>query len=303
VEYLGDNGQIEVESGPDSLMTINFAGNRVLQGIAVTGGQGVFDVLKDLERLLDGHLPLSRVGMSINFDSSVMPGTGFSAPDAVGTESPAASFLAEAQFSTTVTVFDDKGIGHDLVFVFAKTSTTSYSYRVLVDAADTGGSPGNFRQVATEGTLQFDGAGILDPGSSSLTDITVTGLSSGARDIDIDAAGISFAGSVETARPSELLSLQQSNGNGMAAQLARIDAAFNQVLVFRAEAGARLQSGELARDALDTWRLQLTGERSRIEDADILAAYSEFARLQTALNAALQAAAQVLKPSLLDFLR
>jgi flagellar hook-associated protein 3 FlgL len=89
----------------------------------------------------------------------------------------------------------------------------------------------------------------------------------------------------------------------MAAQLARIDAAFNQVLVFRAEAGARLQSGELARDALDTWRLQLTGERSRIEDADILAAYSEFARLQTAFNAALQAAAQVLKPTLLDFLR
>jgi flagellin-like hook-associated protein FlgL len=45
------------------------------------------------------------------------------------------------------------------------------------------------------------------------------------------------------------------------------------------------------------------GQRSAIEDADVLVAYSDFARFQNAFQAALQSASQVLQPSLLDFLR
>jgi flagellin-like hook-associated protein FlgL len=44
-------------------------------------------------------------------------------------------------------------------------------------------------------------------------------------------------------------------------------------------------------------------QRSDIEDADVLAAYSDFARFQYAFQAALQSASQVVQPSLLDFLR
>jgi flagellin-like hook-associated protein FlgL len=46
-----------------------------------------------------------------------------------------------------------------------------------------------------------------------------------------------------------------------------------------------------------------TAQRSNIEDADTLAAYSDFARYQQAFQAALQSAAQVIQPTLLDFIK
>jgi flagellar hook-associated protein 3 FlgL len=85
--------------------------------------------------------------------------------------------------------------------------------------------------------------------------------------------------------------------------LGRVDAAIDQMLTFRADAGARLGAAQQASDALEVLRTRTVGERSKIEDADVLAAYSDFARLQNAFDAALQSAAQVLRPSLLDFLR
>jgi flagellin-like hook-associated protein FlgL len=64
-----------------------------------------------------------------------------------------------------------------------------------------------------------------------------------------------------------------------------------------------MNHAQLAADSLEMLRLRTLGERSRIEDADVLTAYSDFARLQSAFDAALKSASQVLRPSLLDFLR
>jgi flagellin-like hook-associated protein FlgL len=201
-------------------------------------------------------------------------------------------------------VFDSKGAGHDLTILFAKTGATTYRYRVVANSAEiTGGTPGNLYQVAPEGTLEFNAGGTLNAGASTLTDITLTGLANGAADITIAAADLSFAGSTQLAQPSAVLALSQTNINGFATQLGRIDAAIDQLLTFRAEAGARLNTAQLAGDALEVLRVRTLGERSRIEDADVLTAYSDFARLQNAFDAALQSASQVLRPSLLDFLR
>jgi flagellar hook-associated protein 3 FlgL len=167
----------------------------------------------------------------------------------------------------------------------------------------TGGTPGNLYQVAPEGTLDFNGTGTLNAGASTANDITLVGIANGAADITIAAADLSFAGSMQLAQPSAALTLQQTNTSGYATQLGRIDAAIDHILTFRAEAGARLNSAQLMGDALEILRIRTIGERSRIEDADVLTAYSDFARLQSAFDAALQSASQVLRPSLLDFLR
>ena len=303
-DYLGDNGDIRVETGATSTLFINFLGNQVFQGAGVPGGQGIFDILSDLESFLNGQSAPNALRLAVNLDDTVIPGAGFSAPDAVGTEAPAATFLGEADFSTTVTVFDSKGGGHELIFLFAKTGATSYSYRVAANSAEiTGGTPGNLYQVALEGTLNFNGAGILDAGTSALADISLVGLANGAEDINLAATDLNFAGSTQTTEPSAVLSVQQTNGDGFATQLGRIDAAIDQILSFRAEAGARLNSAELTAEALEGLRIRTIGDRSRFEDADVLTAYSDFARLQSAFDAALQSAAQVLRPSLLDFLR
>jgi flagellar hook-associated protein 3 FlgL len=304
VTYSGDNGDIRTQTSAGGTLSINFAGSQVFQGAGVTSGQGVFDTLRDLESLLNGGGPANALALSINLDSATAVGTGFSPVDAVGTEAPVATFLAEADFSSTVTVFDSKGVGHDLTFLFAKTGATTYGYRVLADSADiTGGTPGSFHQIAPEGTLEFAASGSLDTGASTITPITLAGLANGAADVTIAAADLSFVGSTHIAQPSAVLTLGQTNVGNYATMLGRIDATIDQILAFRADAGARLNAAQQASEALEVLHTRTVAERSKIEDADVLAAYSDFARLQNAFDAALQSAAQVLRPSLLDFLR
>jgi flagellin-like hook-associated protein FlgL len=43
--------------------------------------------------------------------------------------------------------------------------------------------------------------------------------------------------------------------------------------------------------------------RADLEEADVLAAISDFARLEQALEAALQSASRIIQPSHLDFIR
>jgi flagellin-like hook-associated protein FlgL len=260
--------------------------------------------LRDLESLLNGQSAPNALSLAVNLDDAIAAGAGFSPVDAVGTEAPAATFLGESDFTTTVTVFDSKGTGHDLTFLFAKTGPTTYNYRVVANSTEiTGGTAGNLYQVAPQGTLEFNAGGTLNAGASTLNPIALTGLANGASDITIAAADLSFAGSTQLAQPSEVLTLNQTNIGGYATQLGRIDAAIDQVLTLRAGAGARLNAAQQASDALEVLRTRTLAERSKIEDADVLAAYSDFARLQNAFDAALQSAAQVLRPTLLDFLR
>jgi flagellar hook-associated protein 3 FlgL len=91
--------------------------------------------------------------------------------------------------------------------------------------------------------------------------------------------------------------------DGIRTQIGRLDAAIGQVLGFRAEFGARANSAQAAKQAIEVMKVQYAERRSQIEDADALAVYSDFARYQYAFQAALQSASQMLRPSLLDFLR
>lgn len=305
VNYLGDNGEIKVKSNPTSMITANLLGNRVFQGAGIVGGQGVFDVLKDLESVLNGSVPANAIGLAINFDSASPVVPGFTPPNAVGSEATPALWNSQATFTAPMTVFDAQGRAHDLTFLFAKTGVNTYNYRVVVDSADiTGGTPGNLYQVSPEGTLDFSGpGGALNVGASTITPITLNGLANGAPNITIAAANISFAGSNQAAQPAAVLSAKQTNTNGLHAQLGRIDAAIDQLLNFRAEAGARLNSATISESAVLVLKDRSLGQRSELEDADVLAAYSDFTRLQSGLQAALKSAALVTQPTLLDFLR
>lgn len=91
--------------------------------------------------------------------------------------------------------------------------------------------------------------------------------------------------------------------DGIRTQIGRFDSAVDQILGFRAEVGARINNAETAKDALAVMKIQTIGQRSEIEDADVLTIYSDFVRFQQAFEAALQSASQVIRPSLIDFLR
>jgi flagellar hook-associated protein 3 FlgL len=91
--------------------------------------------------------------------------------------------------------------------------------------------------------------------------------------------------------------------DGIRSQIGRFDRAIDQVLAFRAELGSRVNNAQTAKDALNAIKIHNIDQRSGLEDADVLKIYSDFARYQQAFQAALQSSAQVIQPSLLDFLR
>jgi flagellar hook-associated protein 3 FlgL len=304
VDYLGDNGEIKIQTNPTSVLAINLLGNQVYQGAGVVGGQGIFDVLQDLEATLRGASSANALTLALNLDAGLAPGAGFSPVDAVGTEALASNLSSEANFSTSMTLFDDHGQPHNLTFYFAKTGATTFKYRVMADSDEiTGGTPGSLYQVAPEGALVFNPGGTLNSAASTITPITLSGLADGASNITVAAGNIGFAGSTQLGEPSAVLSQTQTNTNGIQTQLGRIDAAINQILTFRAEVGARLNSAKIAGDAVGVLKDRTLAQRSSIEDADVLTAYSDFSRLQNAFQAALQSASQVIQPSLLDFLK
>ena len=304
VEYLGDNGEIEVQANPISTLTINLLGNELFQAAGNANGQGVFDVLQDLQAVLEGSVAPNRIELAVNLDDSVAAGSGFSPPDAVGSEALPSLWHGEADFATGLTVFDAKGEGHQLTVLFAKVGATTFNYRVVTASDEiTGGTTGNLYQVAPQGVLEFNGDGSINLGASTIPDITIAGLANGADDIVFAGADFDFAGSTHLTAQSAVLSLAQTNTNGLQAQLGRIHAAIDHTLTFRAELGARLSSAKTAADAVTVLKDQTLGQRTLIEDADVLKAYSDFARFQHAFDAALQSASQVLRPSLLDFIR
>lgn len=100
-----------------------------------------------------------------------------------------------------------------------------------------------------------------------------------------------------------LLNNDVNGPDGIRTQIGRFDLAIDQALGFRAEFGARVNNAQAAKDAIGVMRIQTNAQRSQIEDADVLAVYSDFTRYQQAFQAALQSAAQVIQPSLLDYLR
>ena len=304
VQYNGDNGELAIQTSATNMLQINLLGSAVYQGAGVVGGQGIFDTLQDLEAALRGNSSANALNLAVNFDSAAAAGSGFSPPDTVGTQTAPAILKGEANFSTSVTVFDDHGQGHNLTLLFAKTGATTYNYRFVANAAEiTGGTPGNWYQVAQEGTLDFNPDGTFNTAGSTTTDITLSGLANGASDITISAADIDFTGSTRLNQPSAVLKQSQTNTNGLQAQIGRIDATLNQVDTSRAEVGARLNAAQTSKDALAVLQEHTLGQRSTIEDADVLTAYSDFTRLQSAFQAALQSASQVLQPTLLDFLQ
>ena len=149
--------------------------------------------------------------------------------------------------------------------------------------------------------MEFNGDGTFNSAASTITNITLIGLVDGAADITVAGTDISFAGYSQLSEPSAVLAQTQTNTNGLHAQIGRLAAVINQILTFRAEVGTRLNSTNVAADAVDVLKDRTLGQRSQIEDADVLAAYFDFARLQNAFEAALQSASQLIQPSLLDF--
>lgn len=82
-----------------------------------------------------------------------------------------------------------------------------------------------------------------------------------------------------------------------------LDAAVDHVLSERAVLGARSNRLAVAQDRAFTSTINMTELLSKLEDVDLAAASIHFSTAEAVYNAALATGAQVIKPTLLDYLR
>ena len=155
--------------------------------------------------------PTTEITLAVNLDSRAQTLTTTWA-GGVGTEDTAANWFAASNYATTVRVHDSLGQEHQLTFLFRTTQSSppEWNYTVVApveDVQSTPATPGNLIAVST-GTIVFNTDGTLNIGSSTISDINLTGLVNGAADLQVLAADMSFAGSTQVATSSTLSSFQ-----------------------------------------------------------------------------------------------
>jgi flagellar hook protein FlgE len=154
------------------------------------------------------------IGIALNLDATSNTPTPAMPADAAGTEDDPGDWFAGSNFSTVVTIYDSLGQGHDLTYLFRKTTTANqWEVRVLANGAEiTGGTAGQLQQINAAGMLlAFNPDGTLDTATTNMTAIGAVNWNNGANAQTILAADSNFFGSTQYALPS---SVSQVNQNG-----------------------------------------------------------------------------------------
>jgi flagellar hook protein FlgE len=204
--------------------TLDEAGNLVnpaglfVQGVQLDGNGNPISGLRNvvISQLVVAPAVTTTIDLAANLDATSTPPAPALPADAVGTEATPGTWLAAANFSTVVTIYDSLGQGHDLTYIFRKTATPNeWAYRVLANAGEiTGGTAGNLRQVSgAGGVLAFNSDGTLDTVPPTATNVTAIGpvaWNNGASPQTIAAANVRFAGTTQFALPSAVSVLNQN---------------------------------------------------------------------------------------------
>lgn len=190
-------------------------------GLAVQGTQldangnpisGLTNIV--ISQLVVSPAETTEIDLALNLDATGTVPTAALPTDAAGTEDTAGNWFAGANFSTVVTVYDSLGQGHDLTYLFSKTTTANeWDYRVVANASEiTGGTAGELQQVnAAGGLLAFNTDGSLDLTNSTIADVSNIAWNNGANPQSVAAADMDFTGTTQFALPS---SVSQVNQNG-----------------------------------------------------------------------------------------
>jgi len=149
----------------------------------------------------------SRVGLVVNLDAAASPP---SAAFPAGPDASSGAWNSAGNFSAVTTLYDSAGDGHDLIFLFRKTAPNVWDYRVLAKRREldaTAPTSADLRDIGAGGTLAFNADGSLNAGASTVNGIGGLSWVGGATSQPIAAGSLSFAGSVQYAQPSSLMSL------------------------------------------------------------------------------------------------
>lgn len=102
---------------------------------------------------------------------------------------------------------------------------------------------------------------------------------------------------------STLLNTPGSSGTDISNMLADIDGNIDNVSALRANLGARTNRMTAISDQLDSTSMNLKQNLSDIQDADMAKTITDFQNQQNVYKAALSVGAQIIQPSLVDFMK
>jgi flagellar hook-associated protein 3 FlgL len=153
----------------------------------------------------------------------------------------------------------------------------------------------------TTGPVAYDTAGNYVGDTGSVNRTVGAGVS-----VQVDSSGPGTFGSGSTqlfAVLGQISTDLRTNPNALSADLASLDTASATLLTQRADVGARYNRITQMKTNADNRTLDLKTQLSEIEDIDLPKTITELQLQQTAYQAALQATAKVLQPSLMDYLK
>jgi flagellar hook protein FlgE len=208
-DYYTRNGTF----GLDESGNLVDANGLKVQGYGVQGGS-LTSVVGDIN--IDGGTVVGSATSSVVVDAMLSADESYSdndlaAIDLYGTGTGAntiAEAAAVADFSTSVTIYDGEGVGHDCTLLFERTSETDWSWRAVTDASEVYDSTSTAYSTdegygfeLANGTVSFDTSGAI----SAFTQTDTTGysfLNAGATaitfDFGMDTAGVATDGSLST---------------------------------------------------------------------------------------------------------
>ncbi len=208
--YYSRNGEFFLDN---SGYVVSPGGMR-LQGYTGTDG-ALSPAVGDL-RIDDTTIPgeaTSAITLDALLSAETEVGTELAAMDLFGSGT-GANTLAEAgeaaDFSTSVTVYDSLGLGHEVTVLFERSGTSDWSWRAVADASEA--TDGTGAAFSTEegygfemasGTVSFDTSGAVS--AFTQTDTATPWSFAGAAptaisfDLGMDAAGVATEGAVRMA--------------------------------------------------------------------------------------------------------
>jgi flagellar hook protein FlgE len=196
---------------------------------------------------IDTNAPIGDIVVPTGSLSAATPTSNFSMDVNLNAGATADS---TSEFSQPLTVYDSLGDPHTLTVDFQKTGTNQWSYQITVPGDDvSGGTAGTpFDISGGSGTLTFDQNGNLtDPAAGSPVSFSITGLTDGAADMNLNWNLYTSAGAPTITQYSQPSAESASSQDGKAAgQLDSVGLSDGGQILAKYSNGDQLVVGQVA---------------------------------------------------------
>jgi flagellar hook-associated protein 3 FlgL len=182
------------------------------------------------------------------------------------------------------------------------TNVKPYPVTTLEETADVNAVPPKLKayQVASDGgSIKYE----LSPGMSMAINITGNEVFGEQVDPNASPEEMNKSDNVFLLLQRAFDSLDSGDQEGVSNLLGQIDSRVSKMLTTRAEVGARMNRVEIIQNRLSEVDINLQSVLSKTEDADMAEVITNMKTEENVYQASLSVGAQIIRPSLVDFLR